>query len=150
MKEILKTSNNMGGLLKMWVVPANRYWLTKSVFAFQNPDEVFQIYCTPGTIQLKEPLSVNDTGRVYKTEVSGFIPENRKEVADAILEMDGKPFVILLLDGNGKYILAGTSFYPLRINPSLEQGKDTSDLAGTNISFEGTTIARSIIVDNPF
>lgn len=72
----------MGGLLKMWAVPANKYWLTKTVFVFQDLSLVYQIYCTPNTIEIKEPQTTNSIGRIYKTEVSGFIPENRQEVAD--------------------------------------------------------------------
>jgi len=58
--------------------------------------------------------------------------------------------VILLLDGNGNYILAGTVFYPLQLLPETNLGKNTADLAGVNIEFNGITITRAIIVDNPF
>ena len=150
MKKIQKSLSNMGGLLKIWAIPANRYWLTKTTFIFQDPNLVYSIYCSPDSLEMSEPKTTGSAGSHYKTTVSGFIPENRQEVADAILEMEGRPFVILLLDGNGKYILVGTSFYPLRINLGFNPGKTTADLAGTSFSFEGITITRALIVDNPF
>ena len=150
MKEILKPSGNMGGLLQMWAIPAGKFWLTKNVLVFAAPDEVVHIYCAMDSIQLSEPISVKAVGRTYDTTVSGFIPGNRQSVLDAIQDMDGKRFVILLLDGNGNYILAGTVFYPLQLLPETNLGKNTADLAGVNIEFNGITITRAIIVDNPF
>ena len=150
MKKIQKPLSNMGGLLKIWAIPANRYWLTKTTFIFPGSQCSLQYLLYSGFIG-NVRTNINRCRRFsLQNNVSGFIPENRQEVADAILEMEGRPFVILLLDGNGKYILVGTSFYPLRINPGFNPGKTTADLAGTSFSFEGITITRAVIVDNPF
>ena len=150
MKQLTKPSGSLGGLLRIWAVPNSVTSVNGKTITFSNTDDIYSIYCTAETMELKEEPVVTGVGTHYNTDVTGFIPGNREEVLEAVNNMQSKPYQIIMQDGNGNYLLAGNSFYPLRLTAVLQVGKKTSDLAGYQIHFTGQTISRAKFINNPF
>ena len=150
MKQITKPSDNLGGLLKLWAVPNSVISVNGKVVSFSNTNDIYSIYCSAETMNLKEETVLSDAGTHCKTDITGFIPANREAVQEAVNEMQAKPYQVIMQDGNGNYLLAGTGSYPLRLTSSLQIGKKTSDRAGYEIQFSGKTITRAVFINNPF
>lgn len=150
MKTINKPGDNLGGLLKMWAVPKSAYSISGSTVTFSDTSDIYEIYCTPESMQFSEPQETTAAGRHYNTAVSGFIPKDTKDVLNAISYMEGRPWVIIFRDGNGNFKLAGNKTEPLRINASLDTGRQVTDRAGYRMEFSGQTISRAVFIDDPF
>jgi hypothetical protein len=150
MKEIQKPSDNLGGLLNLWAIPKSAYTLNGKVITFNDTSEIYGIYFTAETLSVKETPKETKSRNHYKTDVSGFIPHNSESVHNAIVDMEGKSYVVLIQDGNGYYRLAGDNSYPLRIKANLVSGKLVSDRSGYQINFIGDTVNRAVFVNNPF
>ena len=150
MKQITKPADNLGGLLKVWAVPNSVISVNGKDVSFSNSDNIYAIYCSAETMDLKEQAVTTDAGTHYNTDITGFIPANREEVLDAMKDMQSKPFRIIIQDGNGDYLLAGNQSCPLRLQAILKSGTNTSDLAGYQIHFSGETISRAGFINNPF
>ncbi|NQU51033.1 MAG: hypothetical protein HQ522_00685 [Bacteroidetes bacterium] len=101
-------------------------------------------------MNLKEDPVKTNAGIHYKTDVTGFVPGNREDVLEAVNVMQSKPYQIIIQDGNGNYLLAGTQSYPLRLTAILQVGTKVSDPAGYQVHFTGQTILRARFINNPF
>jgi len=150
MKQLTKPSGSLGGLLRIWAVPNSVISVNGKEVIFSSTDDIYSIYCTAETMNLKEQSVVTSAGTHYNTDITGFIPANREEVLAAVNDMVSKPYQIIMQDGNGNYLLAGHGYYPLRLKATLQVGKKTSDQAGYQIHFSGKTIFMAKFVDNPF
>ena len=150
MKQLDKPIDNLGGLLKMWAVPTSDFSINGELVSFARMDDIYLIYCSPDSLSFKEPSIRTEAGLHYDCNVSGFIPKDTEEVRVALAELEYRPYVVILQDGNGFYKLCGTAFYPLRLAASLKTGKQTSDRAGYEIQFSGKTISRAVFINNPF
>jgi hypothetical protein len=150
MKEIQKPSDNLGGLLKMWAIPKAVFSINGKAITFSDTSDIYSIYCTAETLSLKETPKETNSRNHYVTDVSGFIPNNNESVHSAIVDMEGKSYVVLIQDGNGYYQLVGESQYPLRIKANSISGKSVSDRSGYQINFVGKTINRGVFVNYPF
>ncbi len=150
MKAINKPGDNLGGLLKMWAVPVSAHSISGSTVTFSDTSDIYEIYCTPETMQFREPKQRTDAGTHYNTSITGFIPRDSETILEAINDMERKPYVVIFRDGNGSYKLAGTKTEPLRINPDLDTGRQPTDPAGYQIEFTGKTLSRAVFIDNPF
>ena len=150
MKQLNKPSDNMGGLLKIWAVPNTDFYVSGTTVTFTDTTNIYEFYCSPDSMQFSEPKKLTDAGTHYITTVGGFIPKDNQELQEALTYIEPRKWVIIYIDGNGDYKLAGTSGYPLRLSSELNSGRDTADRAGCNISFSGKTLARAQFIDNPF
>ena len=140
----------MGGLLKIWAVPKNVFSLNGKDITFADTSEVYQFYCTPGSMAMEEREEKSKAGYYFSTSISAFIPGDSDEVRTALNDMQGKLYHILYIDGNGNYKLAGTVHYPLRLTTTLITGQSEQQRAGHEIIFSGKTRQRSVFVNNPF
>ena len=140
----------MGGLLKLWAVPTNIFVVTGKTVSFTDTTNIYEIYCTPGTIEENEELMEENRNSFYETAINGFIPKDSREVRTALMDMIRKPYVVIYQNGNEDYKLAGTMDFPLRLTNKLASGKTEAQRAGNNISFTGKTLTPAIFIDNPF
>jgi len=150
MKTINKPENNMGGLIKIWAIPYNTFSISGKTVTFSSTENIYQIYCSPESMDFNEPLQREVSGIHYNTVINGFTPKDSEELQVAIEYLEPRKWVVIYIDGNGSYKLAGTVTEPLRLTSNLNSGKNTSDRAGCEITFAGTTLARAKFIDNPF
>jgi hypothetical protein len=150
MKSITKPGDNLGGLTKLWAVPASVVSLAGRTVNFTSTTDIYEIYCTPGSMAMQEQPELTAAGTHYNAEISGFIPRDSDTVRTAMEDMERKPYAVLFQDGNGEYKLAGSTTEPLRCTSALNTGKDTFERAGYDIVFSGKVTKRAVFVDNPF
>ena len=140
----------MGGLLKLWAVPASVVVVTGKTVSFTETTNIYEIYCTPGTIDENEVLREENRNPFYETAINGFIPKDSPGVQTALMDMKGKPYVLIYQNGNEDYKLAGTRDFPLRLTNKLASGKTEAQRAGNNIAFVGKTLTPAVFIDKPF
>lgn len=150
MIQLSKSSDNMGGLLKLWAVPTSDFYINGQNIVFSDTNNIYELYCSAESLAYKESSKRTRAGIQYKCSVSGFIPKDTEEVQLVLNKMEYHLYVVIFQDGNGNYKLSGTAFYPLRLSASLNTGKQTRDRAGYEIQFVGETISRAIFINNPF
>lgn len=144
----------MGGWIKMWAIPTSLITqLSAGELTLSGTSSIVEIYCTPGTVNYdpeEEPAHKQNAGSCFNHKITGFIPRINSTAESEIELLRGRRFVVLLLDGNEEYIVAGTATQPLRFSYSYKRGNETSDLNGYSIIFEGKTIDPPMIVTDPF
>jgi len=150
MKTVIKAGDNLGGLIKIWAIPADALSVSGDEVTLASTDNAYQIYCSPDSMEFNEPKEVTEAGTNYNTVVGGFVPQDNATLQEALEYIEPRKWVILFIDGNGKYKLAGTPMNPLRFTAELTSGTDTTGRAGCRIQFFGKTLARAIFVNNPF
>jgi hypothetical protein len=150
MKTVIKAGDNLGGLIKIWAIPADALSVSGSEVTIVSDTNVYQIYCSPDSMEFNEPKEVTGAGTHYNTVVGGFVPQDNATLQEALEYIEPRKWVVLFIDGNGNYKLAGTPTNPLRFNAELTSGADTTGRAGCRIQFFGKTLARALFVNNPF
>ena len=150
MKTISKPLNNLGGLTKMWAIPYGEYSISGKTISISDSTYVYEIYCTPESMDFNEPKELSNAGIHYNTVINGFTPGNNEENLAAFEYIEPRKWVVVFKDGNGQYRAAGTQFEALRANVVSNLGKDTIGNSGYTFSFYGKTTSRAKFVDNPF
>lgn len=150
MKHLNKPSDNLGGLLSIWAVPPSDIYISFNVVSFLTTDNIIEIYCSPGSISFTEKESQEKYGLGYKNELKAFIPKDSPDTQAIINDMSNRKWVVILLDQNEQFKVAGTPEIPLRVSFDLETGADTPDRNGHSISFYGTQIGKAKFITNPF
>lgn len=141
----------MGGLLKIWVIPYKVYRLSGKDLSFTDTSEIYELYCSPESMQFTEKKTNDESlGIYYTVDLNSFIPSNVEGIQEAIDFIEPRDHVILFQDGNEKFKLAGNNLYPLELTPSFNSGKTTDNRSGWNFKFHGNTIERAVEVNNPF
>ena len=150
MKHLNKPSDNLGGLLSIWAVPPSDISISFNAASFLSTDNIIEIYCSPGSISYTEKESQEKYGLGYKNEINAFIPKDTEEAESIINDMTGRRWVVILLDQNEMFKVAGTPEIPLRVSFDLDTGTDTPDRNGHSISFYGTQISKAKFISDPF
>ena len=150
MKQLNKPGDNMGGLIKIWAIPNTDFSISGNTVSFSSTDNIYEIYCSPDSMKFSENKELTAAGIHYNTVVSGFTPKDSVELQEALEYIEPRKWVVVFIDGNGNYKLAGTAGCSLRLSPVLSSGKQTADRAGCEITFSGKTISRAVFIDNPF
>lgn len=150
MKQLNKPAENMGGLIKFWAVPSDQVTVSGKTVTIASTDNVYEVYCSQDSMQHSEPAEETGAGTHYNTTVKGFSPGITEELDAALEYMDRRKWVVLFIDGNGNYKLAGSKEQPLRLTTNVDTGQATSDRAGCEFMFFARTLARAKIVNNPF
>ncbi len=150
MKQLNKPTDNLGGLLSIWAVPPADILFSFNSVSFLTTDNIIQLPCSAGSLSFTEKESLETCGTVYKTEIIGFIPKDSPETQSIINNLIGRKWVVILLDQNEYYKVAGTPKIPLRVSFDLDTGADTPDRNGHTGSFYGTQISKARFIDNPF
>jgi hypothetical protein len=149
MKHLNKPTDNLGGLLKIWAVPPTDINISSNSISFSSTQNIIEIYCTPGSLSFTEKESQEKYGTAYKNELNAFIPKDRQETLAIINQMSGRKWVVILLDQNEQFKVAGTPEIPLRVSFDLDTGADTADRNGHSISFYGTQSSKAKFIQNP-
>jgi hypothetical protein len=150
MKHLNKPSDNLGGQLFIWAVPPDDIIISFNTANFKTTANIIDIYCSPGSISFTEKESQEKYGLGYKNEINAFIPKDSPEVQALINQMTGRKWVVVFLDQNQQFKVAGTHEIPLRVSFDLDTGADTADRNGHSISFYGTQTSKAKFIDDPF
>ena len=150
MKRLNKPSDNLGGLLSIWAVPPKDISISFNSVSFFTTDNIIEIYCSPGSISFTEKESQEKYGLGYKNVLNAFIPKDSPEVQSIINSMSGRKWVVVFLDQNEQFKVAGTPEIPLRVSFDLDTGSDTPDRNGHAISFYGTQSSKAKFISDPF
>jgi hypothetical protein len=123
MKTLSKPSDNLGGMLRLWAVPPSSVVsLSEGTLSLSSLDDITRIYMTPESTSAECVLKRSAAGLFYETIVSGFTPRIREEAGELFGEMAGHDFVVVLQDGNGQYLVAGTREEPLHFSFTAKPG----------------------------
>ena len=137
MNTLLKPSDNLGGVLRLWAIPAEDVVsLTAGVLSLSGTDNVIALYITPESADSSCLLKKADGGFYYEITVSGFSPRIRKEADQLFKSMAGHNYVVVFLDGNLQYRAAGSKEQPLRFSFSAKTGMAVSDRNGYELEFQ--------------
>lgn len=150
MKQLNKPSDNLGGLLKIWAVPPDDISISFNTANFRTTENIIEMYCSPGSISFTEKESQENYGLGYKNELNTFIPKDSPETQAIINDMIGRKWVVIMLDQNEYYKVAGTPEIPLRVSFDLDSGADTADRNGHTGNFFGTQISKARFIADPF
>ena len=150
MKHLNKPSDNLGGILKIWAIPPDDIIIGFNTANFITTANIIEMYCSPGSISFTEKESQEKYGLGYKNEINAFIPKDSPEVQSIINDMTGRKWVVILLDQNEQYKVAGTPEIPLRVSFDLDTGSDTPDRNGHSVSFYGTQTSKAKFISDPF
>lgn len=149
MKHLNKPTDNLGGLLKIWAVPPSEITISLNTVSFSSTDNIIEMYCSPGSISFTEKESQEKYGLGYKNELNASIPKDSTKVQSIINDMSGRKWVVILLDQNEQFKVAGTPEIPLRISFDLDTGSDTSERNGHAVSFYGMQTEKAKFINNP-
>jgi len=150
MKQLNKPSDNMGGLLKIWAVPPTDIIIGIDSVSFSSQDDIVEMYCSPGSMSFTEKENNTQSGLSYKTELNAFVPKDSPEAQIIIEGMSGRKWIVVYLDQNEQYKVAGTVDIPLRVAFDLNTGSDTPERNGHSVSFYGTQLSKAKFISNPF
>jgi hypothetical protein len=150
MKHLSKPSDNLGGLLFIWAVPPDDIVVSFNTANFRTTDNIIEIYCSPGSISFTETATQEKYGLGYKNEINAFIPKDSAEVQVIITDMTGRKWVVVFLDQNGQFKVAGTPEIPLRVSFDLDSGADMADRSGHSVSFYGAQTSKAEFIADPF
>ena len=90
----------MGGLIKIWAVPSNVFSINGKTVSISDLTNVYEIYCTPSSLDFKEPEVFNDSGTSYISTINGFIPGITEPNLEAIEYIERRKWVVIIQDGN--------------------------------------------------
>lgn len=150
MKQLNKPTDNMGGLIKIWAIPSDQVTVSGKTVTIASIENVYEIYCSEDSMSHNESSERTNAGTLYNTTIKGFAPGFSEELEKALEYMDPRKWVILFIDGNGNYKLAGNNTQPLRLTSSVDTGQSTSDRSGCEFIFYGNILERARLVNNPF
>jgi hypothetical protein len=151
MKTLSKPSDNLGGMLRLWAVPPSSVVsLSGGTLLLTGLDDITHLYLTPESTSAECLLKRSTAGLYYETAVNGFTPRIREEAGQLLGDMAGHCFVVVLLDGNGQYLVAGSPQEPLRFSYTAKTGQAVSDRNGYELTFERNCTTPIVQVADPF
>lgn len=101
------------------------------------------IYCTEGTMQLKDDQQPSDHGAYHTKEFSGNTPKDRPEVLELLNHLKDEKFVLDCLDNNGQRKLVGTPSEPLTLVSSADTKNSVPGRNEYKLVFKGDGINKS-------
>ncbi len=151
MKTINKQSENMGGVLRLWAIPQSDISIFGNQVTILSDSNLVNIYFQEDSASFSEEMVSSLAGTAYKVELSAIIPCDTSQTLQQITDMERRTkYLVIYIDGNGNYKLAGTKSVPLRFSARATTGSGTSGLNHYSISFTGSQRKRAVFIDNPF
>ena len=140
----------MGGVLRICAIPQSDISVSGNRVTFISEANLIDICFQEDSASFSEEMATSFAGTVYKVELSAIVscdtPMTLKQISD--MERRSK-YLVIFMDGNGNYKLAGTKSVPLRFSAKATTGSGTSALNHYGISFTGSQQKRAAFIDNP-
>ena len=151
MKTINKQTENMGGVLRLWAIPKSDIAVSGNVVTILSYANMVDIYMKEDSASFSEDLSKSFAGSIYKVELSAVVPCDNADTLKLIAQMERIcKYLVIYIDGNGAYKLAGTTSVPLRFSAKANTSASAAGLNHYAITFAGQQLKRAIFIDNPF
>ncbi len=151
MKSINKQAENMGGVLRLWAIPKSDITVSGNAVAILSDANMVDIYVQEDSAVFQEDIVRAFAGTNYKTDLTAVVPCDTTDTLALIAEMERRnKYLVIYLDGNGNYKLAGTTKVPLRFSAKATSGTGAEGLNNYAISFSGNQPARAIFITDPF
>ena len=141
----------MGGVLRIWAVPPSDISVTGNRVTLLSDANIVDIYVQEDSASFTEDISKSFAGTSFKVELTAIVPCDTSETLKQISDMERRSkYLVIYMDGNGNYKLAGTKPVSLRFSAKATTGSGTSGLNHFSISFTGSQRKRAIFIENPF
>ena len=151
MKTITKQTENMGGVLRLWAIPKSDITVSGNVVTILSEANMVDIYIKEDSATFSEELSKSFAGSIYKVDISAVVPCDNPDTLKLIAEMEHRcKYLVIYIDGNGAYKLAGTTSVPLRFTAKATTSTGAAGLNHYAITFAGKQLKRAIFIENPF
>ena len=151
MKSINKQPENMGGVLRLWAIPQSDISISGNQVTILSDSNMVNIYFQEDSANFSEEMVNSFAGTAYKVELSAIVPCDTSETLEQISDMARRSkYLLIFIDGNGNYKLAGNTKVPLRFSAKATTGSGTSGLNHYSISFTGSQRQRAVFIENPF
>ena len=149
MRQFTKQAENMGGILRIWAIPPGDISVSGNIATIINSANIVTLCPTEGSGSLTEE---SIAGGAYKIGVEATVTGDGAGNMAIIGELNRKvKFLVVLLDGNGKYRLAGTDTVPLRFSSKHLTGSSATSLCHFAVSFVAkASKQQSIFINCPF
>ncbi len=152
-----KSTNNLGGIAKVWAIPSSLADITRQPAepnSFFLPDE-FTLECLEilpifQSLRFSETSKTESGGTYYESTLSLSIARDSPALKAYLEDLQSGRWSLLTLDQNGLYRLIGSKAYPLRVGIARNTGAEISDLNHIRLEFTGTSPYPSIFMSNPF
>ena len=141
----------MGGVLRICAIPQSDISVSGNHVTFISEANLIDIYYQEDSASFSEEMTKSFAGTSYKVELSAIVPCDTSETLKQISDMERRSkYLVIYMDGNGNYKLAGTKPVPLRFSAKATTGSGTSGLNHFSISFSGSQRKRAVFIENPF
>jgi len=141
----------MGGVLRIWAVPPSDISISGNRLTFLSDANLVDIYIQEDSANFSEDMSKSFAGTSYKVELSAIVPCDTSQTLKQISDMERRSkYMVIYMDGNCNYKLAGTKQVPLRFSAKATSGSGTAGLNHFSISFTGIQRKRAVFIENPF
>jgi hypothetical protein len=151
MKTINKQTENMGGVLRLWAIPVADLSVAGPTVTINSDANMVSIYVREDSAAFIEEQSNSFAGSIYKVEITAIVPCDTSDTLKLIEEMERRrKYLVIYLDGNGNYKLAGNVKVPLRFSAKGNSANSASGLNHYAITFAGNQLKRAIFISDPF
>lgn len=148
MNRIADIYENIGGILKLWIVPVEEVALypepLKNHVPFLNFTAESDGWLDLNVIDDRSGYTTEKrpsfSGDSYQHKLRAGVSKVRTEVEEALIKLDNRNVIVGIKDGNAMYKLFGTLEHPLVVSFSAQSGNQPPDLNYYNINMEGATI----------
>lgn len=139
----------MGGILRIWAIPPGDISISGNIATIVSDTNIVNLCPTEGSGSFTEE---SIAGGAYKIGVEATVPGDGPENLAIIGELNRRgKYLVVLLDGNGKYRLAGTNTVPLRFSSKRLTGSGAASLCHFAVSFVAkASKQQSIFIGCPF
>lgn len=146
----------MGGLRELYFIDADEFISLEMgendlyEIALENGAAITAIEFTAGTGKISESDEISDNGSVYNFETSCRIPKCEPGNKDPLGDLRHKRLLILGIDNNDNYWLAGSpgSYFNITINST--SGEGTPDTNARQLKISAGLMAGCVFIESPF
>ena len=148
--------DNMGGLRKLYYIDADDYVsLVKGIddiytLTLESEAVITEITFSQGTGRISESEEILDNGSAYNFEASCRIPKCSEGNTDPVGEMKTQKILILGIDNNDKYWLAGAPGSYFDISTSSSTGEGQAGMNARQLKISAQLITGSVFINSPF
>lgn len=156
MKSLSKEKNNIGGIARLYVTPAENLTEIQStavpgVFSItlSSTEDVYDLTAIAETVRGFQEMKYSAAGLYYEHLVQATLAKDTPELQLVLQELAGRRLILILRDHNDRYRLIGSTTEAVRISHKTSSGAKIADLQAADLSFEGRTTRPSVFIQNP-
>jgi hypothetical protein len=148
--------DNMGGLRKLYYIDADDFVSLEQGeddlydLILEEESDINEIEFTQDTGKISENEEESDNGIIYNFEVSCRIPKCGPDNSNLFGEIREKRILILGIDNNENYWLAGSPGSYFKINISSSTGEVSQDMNARQLKISAPLTTGSVFITSPF